>query len=77
MSTNVQSWSDVASLGAIYPFPGIEWVLVLAAVAVWVIWHVWQIRSENAEYDAAVSHYRTVGMDKALDHRGRHDAMLD
>ncbi len=77
MSTNVQSWSDVASLGAIYPFPGIEWVLVLAAVAIWVIWHVWQIRSENAEYDAAVSHYRDVGMDKALDHRGRHDAMLD
>ncbi len=77
MSTNVESWSDVASLGAIYPFPGIEWLLVLAGVAIWVIWHVWQIRSENSEYDAAVQHYKDVGMDKALDHRGRHDAMLD
>lgn len=76
MSTNVESWGDVASLGAIYPFPGIEWLLVLVAVILWLGWHGWHIRSENAEYDDALRHYREVGLDKALDHRGNHDGMV-
>ncbi len=77
MSTNVESWADVASLGAIYPFPGIEWALVIVAVVVWVGWHCWQIKSENDEYDTALRRYNEMGLDKALDHRGRHDAMMD
>ena len=77
MSTNVDSWGDIANLGAIYPFPGIEWALAIIAVVIWLAWHCWQIRSENAEYDAALRHYREVGLDKALDHRGNHDAMVE
>ncbi len=77
MSTNVESWGDIASLGAIYPFPGIEWALAIAGVAIWVIWHIWQIQSENSEYDAALSRYNQIGLDKALDHRGRHDAAME
>ena len=77
MSTNVESWSDVASLGAIYPFPGIEWVLAIVGIVIWLAWHAWQIKSENAEYDAALRHYNEVGLEAALDHRGRHDAMVD
>jgi uncharacterized membrane protein len=76
MSTNVESWSDVASLGAIYPFPGIEWPLVIIGVLIWLAWHCWQIRSENKEYDDALRHYNEVGLDAALDHRGRHDSMV-
>ena len=76
MSTNVESWGDVASLGAIYPLPGIEWILAIVAVVLWLGWHCWQIRSENKGYDEAVAHYRKVGLDKALDHRGSHDSML-
>jgi len=76
MSTNVTSWGDVASLGAIYPFPGIEMLLVLVAVLLWLGWHAWQIDSENREYSNAVNHYRQVGLDKALDHRGNHDSMM-
>lgn len=77
MSTNVDSWGDVASLGAIYPFPGIEGILAIAGVVIWIGWHIWQIRSENAEYDQALRHYREVGLDKALDHRGNYDAMVE
>jgi hypothetical protein len=77
MSTNVDSWGDIASLGAIYPFPGIEWALAIVAVLIWLAWHCWQIRSENAEYDSALRHYREVGLDAALDHRGNHDAMVE
>lgn len=76
MSTNVESWGDVASLGAIYPFPGIEWLLVLVAVILWLGWHGWHVRSENAEYDEALRHYREIGLDKALDHRGNHDGAV-
>ena len=77
MSTNVESWSDLASMGAVYPFPGIEWALALAGVIIWVAWHIWQIQSENSEYDAALRHYNEVGLDQALDHRGRHDAVME
>lgn len=77
MSTNVESWGDVASLGAIYPFPGIEGPLVIVGVLVWIVWHIWQIKSENREYDGALAHYRDVGLDKALDHRGSYDAMVE
>ena len=77
MSTNVESWGDIANLGAIYPFPGIEGILVIVGVLVWIIWHIWQIRSENDEYDRALTHYREVGLDKALDHRGTYDAMVE
>ena len=77
MSTNVESWGDVAGLGAIYPFPGIEWILVIVGVVIWIVWHIWQIRSENEEYDRALAHYRQIGIDKALDHRGNYDAMVE
>ena len=74
MSTGVDTWTGAAEFGAIYPFVGIEWLLVIVAVVIWIAWHAWQIGSENNEYDAALRHYREIGLDKALDHRGRHDA---
>jgi hypothetical protein len=77
MNTNVDSWGDAANLGAIYPFPGIELILVIVGVLVWIIWHIWQIRSENEEYDRALAHYKQVGLDKALDHRGNYDSMVE
>ncbi|MBN34562.1 MAG: hypothetical protein CMM46_07250 [Rhodospirillaceae bacterium] len=78
MSTGVDSWMGAAEFGAIYPFAGwIEGPAVIVGVVIWVAWHIWQMKSENAEYDAALRHYNEVGLDKALDHRGRHDAMMD
>ena len=76
MSTGVTSWTGAAELGAIYPFVGIEWLLVIVGVVLWLGWHAWHIRSEGREYDAALRHYREVGLDKALDHRGNHDGMV-
>jgi uncharacterized membrane protein len=76
MTGDVSSWSNASGLGAIYPFPGIEWILVIVGVVIWIAWHIWQIRSENAEYDRALAHYRKVGLDKALDHRGNYNAMV-
>ena len=76
MSTGVDSWTGAADLAAIYPFTGLEIVLVIVAVLIWLVWHCWQIKSENKEYDDALRHYNQVGLDAALDHRGRHDSMV-
>lgn len=47
------SWAvDLKDVGAIYPFQGYEGAMALAAVVFWVVWHIWQIRYENADLDA-------------------------
>ncbi len=54
MSTiGITSWAtDLKHIGAIYPFQGGEVLMVIAGVAFWVLWHVWQIAHENAELKA-------------------------
>ncbi len=51
MSTNgMESWAvDLAEVGAVYPFPGTEFILFLAGLAFWIIWHVMQLRGEKTE----------------------------
>jgi len=51
MSTiGYESWAvDLKDVGAIYPFQGYEVPMVLAGLAFWIIWHIWQIRFESAE----------------------------
>lgn len=51
-TTNVESWAvDLADVGAIYPFVGTEFIMVLAGLAFWIIWHVWQFKFENRTYE--------------------------
>lgn len=54
MSTiGYSSWAvDLKDVGAIYPFQGWEVPMVWAAVAFWIIWHIWQIRFESADLAA-------------------------
>ena len=57
MSTNgMTSWAvDLKDIGAIYPFQGWETAMVIAGIAFWVVWQIWQIRHENAELRAKSS----------------------
>ena len=41
---------DIADMEAIYPWQGYEVAIVLAGVAIWLIWHIVQVRQENSEY---------------------------
>ena len=50
MSTGVETFGSVASLGAIYPFPGSEGVLALIGIVTWIVWHIWQLKAEAREY---------------------------
>ena len=54
MSTiGYSSWAvDLKDVGAIYPFQGWEGPMVWAAVAFWIIWHIWQIRFESEDLRA-------------------------
>lgn len=70
MSTGLDSFSDPADIGVMYPFPGAEVLFVVVAVALWILWHIYQIRQENREYDEAVAYYEETGIDRAMFHGG-------
>ena len=45
------TWAvDLANVGAVYPWIGAEVIMVIAAFAAWILWHILQIRQENADY---------------------------
>ncbi len=49
MSTGIETWNmNLLDIGTLYPFPGTETVLVIIGVASWIIWHIKQIKDENA-----------------------------
>jgi hypothetical protein len=63
------TWAvDLANVGAIYPWQGLTLVMVLVAVALWILWHIVQIKEENAEYAEDIKKYGSKeSIKKALD----------
>ena len=53
MSTgSFENWAgNIADIGPIYPFVGSEFVLWIIAMALWIVWHVMQARTENKIYE--------------------------
>jgi len=52
------TWAvDLANVGPVYPWIGFELIMVLVAVALWILWHVIQIRQENAELERDIRLY--------------------
>lgn len=49
MTTNgMTSWAvDLKDVGAIYPFQGSEYLLVLLGLVFWIGWHIIQTRQES------------------------------
>lgn len=50
MSTGVESFAELDTLGPIYPMVGAEVVLILIGIAIWIIWHIWQTAIERSEH---------------------------
>lgn len=65
----MNSWAvDLANVGAVYPWRGLEVIMALVAVAAWIIWHIIQISQEKREYADDVSAYgKPEQIKKALD----------
>lgn len=54
MSTGlVEQWSgqNLSEIGAIYPFVGTEVLWFIVCVAIWLLWHAWQLRNEKRTYE--------------------------
>ena len=67
-STGLDSFSNPADIGAIYPGVGAETAMVGILVALWVGWHFFQTYQEENEYREALKLYREVGMERAMHH---------
>jgi hypothetical protein len=63
------TWAvDLANVGAVYPWQGLEVIMVLVAVAAWIVWHVIQMRQESREFEDDIRTYGTPDQIKrALD----------
>ena len=58
-TTGISSWAvDIGQVGAIYPFQGTEFILFLAGVAFWIIWHIVQLRQEDRTYEDDLRHLK-------------------
>jgi hypothetical protein len=75
MSTGlVDNWLNIDTFGPIYPFVGTEGLLAFLGIAFWVIWHIWQIRKENAEFKNDIDNInRQGGPGKVLDNEARRE----
>jgi hypothetical protein len=51
-TTGLDSWAvDLADVGPVYPFQGSEVLMVIVGVAIWIIWHIWQVKLENRTFE--------------------------
>jgi len=65
----VTTWAvDLANVGPIYPWQGTELIMVIVAVAAWILWHIVQLREEKEEFEKDMAEYGSKeAIRKALD----------
>jgi flagellar biosynthesis regulator FlaF len=63
------TWAvDLKDIGAVYPWLGWEVIMVVVAIALWILWHIVQIRQENQDYADDIKRYGSKeNIKKALD----------
>lgn len=58
MSTGLETWNmNLLEIGTLYPFPGTEMLLALIGIGSWIVWHIIQIKAENATLDEEKSKF--------------------
>ncbi len=67
-TTPIDSWAvDLADVTSIYPWVGSEGFLSVVAIALWIVWHIWQLRHENSTIEAEMQkHGNSEAIRKAL-----------
>ena len=62
MSTGlVDNWLNIDTFGPIYPFVGIEMLLAIVGIALWIGWHIWQVKEESAEFRQDIENINKQG----------------
>ena len=69
-STGLDSFSNPADIGPMYPFVGAEWLFVVAGVVLWLLWHVGQIRGETRENTESAAAVEELGLERVMYHGG-------
>jgi len=50
-TTQIDDWTGpIQDVGPMYPFAGLEWLMVVLVVAFWLFWTVYQWRMESNIY---------------------------
>ena len=68
-TTPIDTWAvDLADVTVIYPWVGSEGIMLAVGVILWLCWHVWQVKHENATYrDRVAKHGDDETIRKALE----------
>ena len=66
MTTGLDSFSDPAAIEAMYPFQGLEWLFVVIAVVLWLLWHWKYTQDEDREYSEARRHYEQLRLERVM-----------
>ncbi len=57
-TTPIDTWAvDLADVTVIYPWVGTETAMVWGAIVLWIVWHIWQVKFENATYEEKLKKY--------------------
>ena len=57
-TTPIETWAvDLADVTVIYPWVGTEVAMVWGTIILWILWHIWQVRFENATYEEELKKY--------------------
>lgn len=71
MPTGLQSFSDPANIGPLYPFAGTEVLLAILGIALWIGFHILQAREETKEWDHADAAFDESRLLPGVDEPGR------
>ena len=69
-STGLDSFMNPSEIGPMYPFEDAEWLFVLIAVVLWLLWHVGQISSETRENRESAAACEEIGLERVMYHGG-------
>ena len=59
-TTPIESWAvDLGEVTFIYPWVGMEGLMTIVAVVLWIAWHVWQCRFESNTYKEDIEKHAT------------------
>jgi len=57
-TTPIETWAvDLKDVTFIYPWVGSEVLMAWVGIILWIAWHVWQLKHENATYAEKLAKY--------------------
>ncbi len=64
----MENWAvDIKDVTTVYPWAGMEWLMVLVLVACWLVWHIAQARVEKREFDQAERDFNAEHSSTSID----------